>query len=239
MPRYLTDARHPWPCLLFVLPLLAVYEGGIRFLAAADPGSLRNGADVWLQIELQKYGVENAWTAPLIVTALLFLRTWLNWASRPKDVFTVVFGMAVESMLFAVLLWTIARNLGLLMHEWGVPAASVTFHTPAAGEVITYVGAGVYEEVIFRLGLFSLAAFLLRVVKVPWPAGIILAALGSALAFAAAHHVGPNGEPMVPARFLFRTAAGLFFTVLYVLRGFGIAVGAHAGYDILVGTSVG
>ena len=67
----------------------------------------------------------------------------------------------------------------------------------------------------------------------------MLAAVGSALAFAAAHHVGPHGEPMVAARFLFRTAAGLYFTALYVFRGFGIAVGAHAGYDILVGTSVG
>ena len=27
----------------------------------------------------------------------------------------------------------------------------------------------------------------------------------------------------------------MFFSLLFVLRGFGIAAGAHAGYDILVG----
>jgi hypothetical protein len=38
--------------------------------------------------------------------------------------------------------------------------------------------------------------------------------------------------------FVFRTVAGLYFTLLFVLRGFGVAVGAHAGYDVLVGVSV-
>ena len=35
------------------------------------------------------------------------------------------------------------------------------------------------------------------------------------------------------------TAPGLFFTALFVGRGFGIAVGAHAGYDVLVGLTAG
>ena len=64
---------------------------------------------------------------------------------------------------------------------------------------------------------------------------VLLAAVGAALTFAAAHHVGPNGEEMVPAKFLFRALAGLYFTALYVVRGFGVAVGRHAGYDVLVG----
>ena len=35
--------------------------------------------------------------------------------------------------------------------------------------------------------------------------------------------------------FAFRTLAGMFFAALYVFRGFGIAVGAHAAYDVFVG----
>ena len=74
----------------------------------------------------------------------------------------------------------------------------------------------------------------------PALAAVLLAAVGAALAFAAAHHVGPYGEEMATARcFVFRTAAGLYFTALYVVRGFGVAVGAHAGYDVLVGVAVG
>ena len=47
--------------------------------------------------------------------------------------------------------------------------------------------------------------------------------------FAAAHHIGPYGEPMRPDWFVFRACAGLYFTLLFVVRGFGIAVGAHVG----------
>ena len=121
----------------------------------------------------------------------------------------------------------------------GCERESFAVRTPAAEQVVTYVGAGIYEEVLFRLGLFSAACFLLRMVAVPTLPAVLLAGVGAALTFAAAHHVGPSGEEMVPARFLFRTLAGLYFTALYVVRGFGVAVGAHAGYDVLVGVAVG
>jgi hypothetical protein len=62
-----------------------------------------------------------------------------------------------------------------------------------------------------------------------------LAMTASALAFAGAHHIGPLAEPCVWFNFIFRWLAGLFFAGVFVLRGFGIAVGAHAAYDILVG----
>jgi len=50
-----------------------------------------------------------------------------------------------------------------------------------------------------------------------------------------AHHLGAHGEPFNGSFFAFRTAAGLYFAALYRLRGFGVAVGAHACYDVLVG----
>jgi membrane protease YdiL (CAAX protease family) len=62
----------------------------------------------------------------------------------------------------------------------------------------------------------------------------VLAALASATLFSTAHHVGPYGQPYSNYLFLFRLAAGLYFALLYHLRGFGIAVGAHACYNVLV-----
>jgi membrane protease YdiL (CAAX protease family) len=66
-----------------------------------------------------------------------------------------------------------------------------------------------------------------------------VAAVFSATVFAAAHHVGPYGEPFDDFVFLFRAVAGLYFAALYQTRGFGVAVGAHACYDVLVGVAVG
>jgi hypothetical protein len=78
----------------------------------------------------------------------------------------------------------------------------------------------------------------LRAVQLPIVVSVGLAAALAAAAFAAAHNLGPYGEPVRADYFIFRAIAGLYFTLLFVLRGFGIAVGAHAGYDVLVGLTI-
>src|SRR5205814_1668028 len=105
----------------------------------------------------------------------------------------------------------------------------------AVGQLITFVGAGIYEELLFRLLLFSGIVGVLRLVDMPLPASLTLATLASSLTFAVAHHVGPYGEAFDGYVFLFRSLAGLYFTLLFLARGFGVAVGAHACYDIFVG----
>ena len=47
--EYLRATKHPWPCLLFLLPLLAAYELGVDRLSGGQPDALRNGADSWLR----------------------------------------------------------------------------------------------------------------------------------------------------------------------------------------------
>jgi hypothetical protein len=237
MRTYLAATRHPWACLLFLLPLLALYEGGIFWLGGDQAARLRNGADAWLRWAFELFGAGHVLAAPLVVLTAMVLWTWWRWADRPDDPVATWFGMAFESALFAAVLWQFSRNFGPIMDGLGVKL-QVTVRTAPAAQVLTFVGAGIYEEVLFRLGLFGGLVLLLRVVRIPWAAAWALAASAAALAFAAAHHVGPYGEPMRADYFAFRALAGLYFTVLFVARGFGIAVGAHAGYDVLVGVVV-
>ena len=64
---------------------------------------------------------------------------------------------------------------------------------------------------------------------------LVGAIVATSLIFSAAHYVGPQGQRLEISSFLFRSVAGGFFAVLFVYRGFGIAAGTHALYDILVG----
>jgi hypothetical protein len=92
--------------------------------------------------------------------------------------------------------------------------------------------------VLFRLLLFSLMAWVLQWAgSGPWLAATV-ATGGSAALFSGAHHVGPFGEPFDRYVFLFRMLAGIYFALLFRLRGFGIAVGTHAFYDIIVGVTI-
>jgi hypothetical protein len=61
-----------------------------------------------------------------------------------------------------------------------------------------------------------------------------VAALLAALLFSAFHYVGPYGDPWTLSSFVFRFLAGLLFSVLFLLRGFGIAAWTHALYDIFL-----
>jgi len=175
---------------------------------------------------------------------------------RPEDFLGVWVGMAVESGLFALGLWALSRGTwpvldGLGFHPGSSPGpgtgqplkhfmetAAAQAPEPVLQQVISFIGAGVYEETLFRLVLFSGLTWFLRLADLPWPLSGLLATVGSALLFAAAHNFGPNGEPFDNSIFAFRTLAGIYFTFLYQYRGFGIAVGAHAGYDVLVGILV-
>jgi Type II CAAX prenyl endopeptidase Rce1-like len=236
MSNYFSATRHPWSSFLFLVPLLAAYEGGVLWLGGDQAARLRNGADAWLRWALETFGIGHVLVAPAIVVAVLLIWSWWRWADRPADPVRTWFGMALESVLFAFLLWQVSQNFGTLVERLGVKLA-ITVPTGRAAQILTFIGAGIYEEVLFRLGLFVGLYALLRCLQLPVLAALILAAAGAAAAFAAAHHIGPYGEPMNPYVFLFRALAGLYFTVLFIGRGFGIAVGAHAGYDILVGVS--
>jgi hypothetical protein len=240
MTDYLKSTRHPFSSLMFVLPLLIVYEGGVLLLAPQSSSmELRNGADAWVRTQLVAAGVNFAWTLPLLLVAFLCGATAWEWKNRPKKQFTAMFGMILESLIFAVGLWALSRNFLPLLDRVGVPTHSIGFQPVATGQVVRYIGAGIYEEVLFRLAIFGVLSLLLQVILIPKYVAIPVAALAGALAFSAAHHLGTNGEAVTTPVFLFRAVAGLLFTALYAGRGLGIAVGTHAGYNILVGVSVG
>jgi hypothetical protein len=237
-PSYLASTRHPVACFVFLLPLIAAYEFGVHWIGGANANGFRNGADVWFRWLLERYGFGQLWAAPLVVLGWFFLRSIWERKDRPKHLIGTTFGMLIESILFAGLLWAFSRNFRPIMDHFGIPL-QIEFKSPAMGQLITYIGVGIYEEVLFRLCLFSVMVFILRIVLFPTVVAVPVAAVAAALAFSAAHHIGDRGEwPINASVFLFRTLAGLYFTILYITRGFGVAVGAHAGYDILVGVAV-
>jgi hypothetical protein len=236
---YLTATRHPLPCTLFVLPLLAGYEAGVLCLGGPHPEALRNGADNWVRCGLAAVGLPFVWLPPLVL--LLVLAAWALFrrADRPKDLVGVLSGMGVESAGFALGLWAVSRLLYPLLEQLGVRlSAGAAPAEPALAQAVTYLGAGIYEEALFRLALFSALVWLLRRVEAPWVLAVGLSATASAALFSAAHHVGPYGQPYGNYLFLFRLAAGVYFALLYQLRGFGVAVGAHACYNLMVSVGV-
>jgi membrane protease YdiL (CAAX protease family) len=236
---YWQSTRHPGPCLLFLAPLLITYEWGVLSLGGADAATLRNGADAWTRDGLTALGVHHPVAAPAVVVAVVAVWFWRKRDSIPDDAPSLCLGIAIESVANALTLWMLSRLYAPAL-DWLGTALSTKpppLNATAAGQVVTYLGAGIYEEVMFRMVLFGGLAYVLSS-ALGAKGAAVFAALASSLLFAAAHHVGPHGEPVDGFNFLFRALAGLYFTAVYRLRGFGVAVGAHACYDVLVGIAM-
>jgi membrane protease YdiL (CAAX protease family) len=106
--------------------------------------------------------------------------------------------------------------------------------------IVTGIGAGIYEELVFRLILICVLMLLFQdVLRLSHKNSIILSVLVSAGLFSAHHHiVFVDGQLALSAAFNwtefgFRTIAGIYFAVLFAIRGFGITAGTHAFYDII------
>jgi len=106
--------------------------------------------------------------------------------------------------------------------------------------IVTGIGAGIYEELVFRLILICILMLLLQdALRLNHQNSIVLSVLISAALFSAHHHIDffsgrPNAaDPFNLTRFAFRTVAGIYFAVLFAIRGFGITAGTHAFYNII------
>src|SRR6266404_5494813 len=112
---YFRATRHPWPCLLFLLPLLAAYEGGVVWLGGAQPDSLRNGADAWLRWALETFGLNQLYLVPVLLAAAFLVWSLCRREDRPKDLLGIVSGMALECVFLALGLWALGRAAAPLL----------------------------------------------------------------------------------------------------------------------------
>ena len=234
---YYQTARTPVAGLLFVLPLLALYEAGIG-VAGSSAVVSRNAADAWMRWTLTEAGVSRPWALPAAVVGTLAawqLTRHLRHAPRPTVDGRLMVGMLTESTLAAWGLVLCGQALGLALRLGGLMSLSGSARNPADWAAAC-LGAGLYEETLFRLWGLPATYAVLRGFLVPTKVAAGLAVFVTSLAFAAAHYLGGGVENTVAFwhGFGFRFAAGLAFAGLLLTRGFGVAVGAHVIYDATV-----
>jgi len=236
---YWSAVRAPRYSLLFALPLLLAYEGLAWGMGQTGYTGVRNGADVLLKSLFVglggRYGL-NIFAGVILGTGLILVIRDTRRNGWPRG--RPFLGMALESVLYALALGFVASLLTTLLLTGRlaiIQGGSEVEPFTLPVQLMISLGAGIYEELLFRVVLVAGLAALARTVFgwKPVPAGIFAAVLG-ALVFSAFHYVGPFGDPFRIGSFTFRAIAGLLFSGLYLLRGFGITTWSHALYDIFL-----
>lgn len=239
---YWSSSRAPRYSLVFALPLLLLYEALAASIGGGSIGGVRNGADVIVKsVFAVMAGPYGALVFAVIVvggSVVLVMRDLRrNGGKLRARVFAL---MLLESValatVFGVVVGTLtAYLLGQLDTKLAIQTVVPIDAMDRPTKLMLSVGAGLYEELLFRVILVSALAWAARVLLGlrPASAGAVAVVVG-ALTFSAFHYVGAYGDPFEIGSFAFRFIAGLFFSALYVTRGFGITAWTHALYDVFL-----
>jgi membrane protease YdiL (CAAX protease family) len=226
---YWRESELPLASLLFVFPLVLCYEVGTRFTAAgvADGSQQQIIASLLLRELFGLFGAHGRYLPGLAIFVILFASHILRrdrWMVR----WETLLGMALESVALAIPVMVLGFALS---HYFPLQATAGSAITDA---LALAVGAGVYEEVVFRLILLTLLSLILRDAF-----GMTRIAAGglmiftSGVLFSAYHYLSPY-ESFSFHTFTFRGLAGVYFAVLFLVRGFGVTAGSHAAYDVII-----
>jgi len=226
---YLLKSKTSFYSFLFTLPLFFLYEINILFLSWDDILVVRNGADFLMRNILESFGIYGLYGLGLVFfLGLLITYIFFIKEDQQQEVnVNFLFIMLAESMLWSVVLYFLLfKFMVLLMNPVGKTILQ---------QVTLAIGAGIYEEFLFRVLLIAGLSGILGFVFM-WDKTFknIIAVVLSGGIFSAFHFMGEYGDFFSMELFLIRFFAGLILGVLYIYRGFGITAYTHSIYDLIV-----
>ena len=239
---YFERTHRPLNCLAFIFPLLVAHEVGELLYSG------RALAPRYLAWFMGLFGATWQFVPPLLIVLVLLI-----WHVAAKEKWRVDFdavgGMIAESLLLWIPLVGLNMLLDrLLIDPAGGPGPVVAFLQAVTSgpdsqlglttRVLNKIGAGIYEEFLYRLvGINLILLVTVDILKLNRKWMIVLAIVVLSVAFGLVHLVGP--PPVYPKKAIpivfqcvFPMLAAGYLSIVFVARGFGVAVGAHACYNI-------
>jgi len=229
---YFRQTRGPVYSYVFALPLVFLYELLIRISQPGQDQIVRIAVDVWFRM-LFTYAGLDALTAIFVITAavggvIIYSKRKTLPTLKGRYFFWMLAECLLYALLFAIL---ISQFLDLLLNMNS--QESLNQLTKLQLFALS-LGAGLYEELFFRVILVSGLFFLINLISdktaLSYTASVVLAAL----LFSGVHYVGNFADSWAIEGFLFRFLFGLTLNVIYVIRGFGCAAWTHAIYDLII-----
>ncbi len=235
MRNHLAGRVDPLTSAILVFPLFIIYQLGILLSRGINGVDFVTASLVELaDRDLGNYLVVLSGLLLAYAAVLVLLRrreTFDTKAFVPVLAESTFYALSMGSIILFVMHRVVDVVPGLSMG--GPMSAAMASGLDLLDVVVISAGAGLHEELIFRLIGVGGLSWLLAGVMDKGQAWIV-AMLVSALTFSLAHHLGPHAEPFTFAAFVYRTLAGVFFALIYHVRGFAVAAWTHAIYDVYV-----
>ena len=229
MSNYWRYSRSAYYSAVAALPLLVIYEILI-VLSQSRYWGIRNAADVWIRTFLMAFDLQAQHITFVLIGISLALIPIAKSRARGIKLKANYFAlMFAECLAFSLVLGVVLQSI--------LQLGGLSSGGPGSGlmqNIALSVGAGLFEEIIFRVILLNLLILLLSPLLKKKVVAAVFSVLLASFLFSLSHYVGTMADTFQLYSFLFRWGAGLLFTVLYFVRGFAITAYTHALYDIWV-----
>lgn len=227
---YIRASRNPFYSFILVIPLFVLYEILITLINFNLPFQVRNGADVLLRRLLFFSG---AYSEFILIGVLLMCASLFWWKGsqllkNERLEYRIPIIMILESFVYALCIYVSFIKLPEIL--------VIGQETISIIETLTLaIGAGIFEEILFRLILFAgVMVLLTKMFQLEKSGAFIISLIFSSVLFSLFHYLGSFGDPFHWQSFLQRSLAGGILCGIYFFRGFGICAFCHVFYNFIV-----
>ena len=226
---YFKVTKNIYYSLLFIFPMLFLYEIMSWIQYSDSPVEIRNGADVFFRQLIMGFGKYSEFVYGLILFTVIFTILIINRnvVRKGRIKLTFLLYMLSESLLWSIgliVLMSISERLLLSILERNI----------IPEQFYLAIGAGIWEELLFRVGAIGLSLSFLTNIGYSDVFSTLIAILFAALLFSLFHYLGQFGDIFTYKSLYLRTLAGVFLGSLYLFRGLGITVYTHIFYDMII-----
>jgi len=227
---YFSASQNLLYSLVVIFPMLFLYEllGFINNFEADY--QIRNGADALIREFFSIFGPNSH-----LFYGLTLLLIFFSVAFRHRQI--LIMGELNIRFLVLMVIESFFWCTGLLIAMKG--SNTLFLASPIRLDILEQfylsVGAGIWEELIFRFGLISVFVYIINsLFRYGKSFSLLLSLFLSGVIFSLFHYMGIYGDIFTWQIFILRTIAGIFLGGVFLFRGLGISVYTHILYDMVL-----
>jgi len=227
--NYFNYSKDLLSSILFIFPLLILYET-LSFIIFYDKNyEIRNSADIFLRTYFYSIGTSSQFLYIIFLSLLVCLYIYVNKSKYDNYIFNSFYNliMIVEGTMYGILLLFILNGYNYFLKS------SLYIYDDFFLNFYFSLGAGIWEEVFFRLIIFNMTFFLIKNI-LNKNYSYIVSIIFSSVLFSLFHYFGQLGDFITLKSFIIRFVGGIILCLIYIKRGLGISCMTHYSYDVLI-----
>ena len=228
--KYFQYSKNILSSLLFIFPLLLLYEFIAFFKFNNADIIIRNTADTIIR-DFIKLFTENVLLVQSIIILFFLIFYYIynkNHINNHEFNIKYISFMYIEGFLYGLLLIFFLNGLNIFQR------LDVFQYNDYIISFYLCLGAGIWEEVLFRLIIFNFFIYFTSLFLKHSFITLFLPIFISSVIFSLFHYIGSFSDTFTLYSFIIRFVGGVYLAVIYYYRGLGIAMFSHFIYDFLI-----